>query len=103
LRFAIIMFLHVPTLLDLPVLNRELHRVGRKPWLHVLRYGYAAILILQLIILLSASRITSGQASLPRLVGLEAPSILDIRRRSWRRGPRSGNDMCFCFSRSCFG
>jgi len=63
----------VPSLLDWPVLDRELLRVGRMPWLHSLRYGVAAFLVLQLILLLPASRFHSQT---PRQATMEAPSIV---------------------------
>jgi ABC-type transport system involved in multi-copper enzyme maturation permease subunit len=45
-----------PSFLDWPVLDRELFVVGRKSWLHVLRYSIVAFLSLQLLILLLESR-----------------------------------------------
>jgi ABC-type transport system involved in multi-copper enzyme maturation permease subunit len=68
----------VPSLMNWPVLDRELLRVGRKPWLHLLRYSVAAFLILQLILLLPASRFHS---QVLWEAPMAAPPILEIRRQ----------------------
>jgi ABC-type transport system involved in multi-copper enzyme maturation permease subunit len=71
---------HVFSLSDWPILHRELTRAARRPWLYVLRYGFAAFLIFQLLTLLPTSHPTPNLSYYPWSPVLDAPTVLDIRR-----------------------
>jgi ABC-type transport system involved in multi-copper enzyme maturation permease subunit len=77
------MFEPFPSLLDSPVLRRELIRAGRKVRLHILRYGFVVFLIFQFLVLLPGFQAQRDQLHVitafknPDNPG---PSRLDVRR-----------------------
>jgi len=74
------MFLNFSSLLNSPMLRREMFRMGRTTRFHVLRYGFAAFLIFQTLVILPASHLPSGQLHLVGQIITDGPSPLDIRR-----------------------
>ncbi len=86
------MFPAMFSLLDSPVLHRELIRVGRKVRTHLLRYGFAIFVIFQVLVMLPASQAPEGRPVVILPYSQEVHSLLEIRRAellawtaSWNR------------------
>jgi ABC-type transport system involved in multi-copper enzyme maturation permease subunit len=74
------MFINIRLLLDSAVFHRELFRVGRKVRFHVLRYGFAAFLVFQMLVMLPTFHLPIGQVHSIGQIITDGPSQLDIRR-----------------------
>jgi ABC-type transport system involved in multi-copper enzyme maturation permease subunit len=77
------------SILDSPVLHRELIRVGRKVRLHVLRYGFALFILFQMLLMMPALEMQHRKTDWTWPSG---QSVLDVRRgeflawtESWHR------------------